>query len=144
MLFSNATNYALRAILYLALNSSENNKIGIQEIAKELNLPYHFLGKLLQTLARNQLVQSSKGPNGGFFLTETERNGKIIRIIEIFEEPDIFNQCALGLRQCADDNPCPMHQTFKTFRKQLLNNMETQSIKDWSLEISKGNSVLNC
>ena len=49
--------YALRAIVYVGHNSSENHKIGIKEIGEELDLPVHFLSKILQLLVKHNILQ---------------------------------------------------------------------------------------
>lgn len=144
MLFSNSTNYALRAVLYLAMESSEARKIGIREMAEQMNMPYHFLGKILQTLARNHLVQSSKGPNGGFYLTKFDKSTKVIKVVELFEGPDFYNQCALGLRECSEEHPCPVHENFKDFRDDLLHQLRTQGIDVWAQQVGEGKTALKC
>ena len=65
-MFSKATEYALRATIYIAQKSSEENKIGIDEIAKVIGSPKSFTAKILQQLSKNQIIDSIKGPNGGF------------------------------------------------------------------------------
>jgi len=66
-MLSNACKYAIRSILYLAINNKENKKFGVKKIAAELETPQPFLAKLLQQLTRNKLVSSAKGPTGGFY-----------------------------------------------------------------------------
>ena len=63
-MLSNTSKYAIRAVIYLALFSSDEKKIGIREISKELGLPTPFLGKILQMLAKQKILNSTKGPMG--------------------------------------------------------------------------------
>ena len=67
-MFSEACTYAIRAVLYLAANTNENQKVGVKDIAVALSVPKAFLAKLLQLLARHNLIASSRGSTGGFFL----------------------------------------------------------------------------
>jgi len=67
-MLSNTCKYGIRAVIYLALHNAEEKKIGIKEISSELNIPTPFLGKILQMLAKNKMLISTKGPNGGFGL----------------------------------------------------------------------------
>ena len=70
-MFSKATEYALRATIHIAKNSSEEKKLGIEEIAKSIDSPKSFTAKILQLLAKdNKIISSVRGPNGGFFITE--------------------------------------------------------------------------
>lgn len=142
MFFSTPTTYALRAVLFLSLESSRAHKIGMREIAKNLNIPYHFLGKILQRLSRNHLILSTKGPGGGFFVTGNEEKNKIIKIVELFEGNEIFHQCGLGFRVCSESKPCPVHPYFKKFRDQLFYSLANETIADWKKNIINGNTVL--
>ena len=65
-MLSNACQYAIRSILYLSMHSNESHKVGVKVIADELETPQPFLAKLLQQLAKKNLVSSIKGPHGGF------------------------------------------------------------------------------
>src|SRR5680860_1088171 len=83
--------YALRSIVFIAHNASENSKIGFKEIAQELELPTQYLGKILQQLTKNNIIQSVKGPSGGFYLDEESKQIKIIKIIEVMDGLAYFN-----------------------------------------------------
>ncbi|MCB0485648.1 MAG: Rrf2 family transcriptional regulator, partial [Flavobacteriaceae bacterium] len=67
-MFSKACEYAIRATLYISIKSIEGSRLGIKEIAKEIDSPEPFTAKILQTLSREGIISSIKGPNGGFFL----------------------------------------------------------------------------
>ena len=96
-MLSNASKYAIRSILYLALHSNENKKISAKIIAEDLETPPSYLAKLLQQLTINKLVSSSKGPHGGFFLNKTNSNKSVWDIIKCIDGLDKFDQCFLGL-----------------------------------------------
>lgn len=121
--------YAIRSIIYIAQESSPSQKIGIQEISKELELPTHYTAKILQQLTKHRVIQSVKGPNGGFFVNEEKSHEiKIITIIEIFDGLDFFTNCGLGLNQCSDEHPCPLHNDFVVYRDGLLQLFSSKSI----------------
>ena len=65
-MISNTSRYAIRALIYLAVRTKNKEKIGIKKIADELQIPSPFLGKILQTLVKQSILASTKGPNGGF------------------------------------------------------------------------------
>ena len=67
-MFSNSCQYAIRAVLYLAIHADTHHKLGAEVLAGALGIPRHFLAKILQQLAKNKLISSSRGRNGGFFL----------------------------------------------------------------------------
>lgn len=141
-MFSKACEYGLKAILHISLNSSGENKIGLKEIADELDLPSPFLSKILQNLVRNKILNSTKGPNGGFYLNDSEKNIPIIRIVEILDGLDSFHKCGLGLKQCSDEKPCPIHIQFKPYREKLKQLFEEQTIADLTTILKDGNTFV--
>ena len=142
VIFGNATTYAIRAVLYLAIYSTKENKVGIKEIAEKLDLPYHFLGKILQQLSRQQVISSIKGPGGGFYLSEDEKQKPMIQIIDMFEGAELFQRCGLGLKECSEEKPCPIHNQYKFFREQLHHSMANQTIEEWATKVLEGNVAI--
>ncbi len=134
--------YALRSIVFLAHNASVNDKIGIKEIAKELDLPVHYTGKILQILTKSKIIQSVKGPNGGFYLNEESQKTKLIHIIEVVDGLDFFTSCGLGLKECSDNHPCPLHDDFKIYRDGLWKLFNSKSILDLVSKIEEGNAFI--
>lgn len=134
--------YALRSILFIAHNAKIDSKVGIKEIAKALDLPVHYLGKILQQLSKDGIIQSIKGPHGGFYLNEESQEIKIIRVIKVMDGLDFFDQCGLGLKQCSDDHPCPIHNEFKVCRDGLWTLFSSKSILDLVSKIEEGNAFI--
>ncbi|GBL35040.1 hypothetical protein EMGBS15_06350 [Filimonas sp.] len=83
-MFSKATEYALRATIYIAQKSSEEHKLGIDEIAMAIDSPRSFTAKIMQLLTKdNKVVRSVRGPNGGFFQTEKERQLSVRTVLQV-------------------------------------------------------------
>ncbi|NNE25743.1 MAG: Rrf2 family transcriptional regulator [Saprospiraceae bacterium] len=141
-MFSTTCKYAIRAMLYLAINTSEEKKVGVDEIATALNVPKHFLAKILQQLTKYELATSSKGRNGGFYLTKENSNGTLLPIIEAIEGPNIFSGCILGLPECSGENPCSLHNQALNYRNGLLETLGTESIADTASRINEFNLKL--
>ncbi len=120
MFFSKSFGYALRGILYIALLQDEQRKIQIDEIAQKLSVPRHFLGKIMQGVVKAGLLQSTKGPYGGFSMNETTLTTPLIKLVEITDGLDQFNICVLQLRNCNAVNPCPLHQEMEGIKTKLL------------------------
>lgn len=143
-MFSKATEYALRATIYIAQKSTEANKVGIEEIAKAIDSPKSFTAKILQTLTKNnRIISSVRGPNGGFFLTEKSRKLPVRFILDVMGEEEVLEKCVLGLKQCSEDQPCPMHDQYKLIRKQLKELFVTKSIQQFAEEIQDGVVFIN-
>ncbi|WP_026773095.1 Rrf2 family transcriptional regulator [Asinibacterium sp. OR53] len=140
-MFSKATEYALRAAIFIAQKSSEDNKLGIDEIARAINSPRSFTAKTLQLLsADNKIVHSTRGPNGGFYMSEKARKLPARAILEAMQEDDLLEKCVLGLKQCSEAKPCPMHSEYKSIKLQLKTLFETTTIQQLADELGKGDS----
>lgn len=110
---------AIKAVIYLASKSESGEKAGIREIAEFIDASEHTVGKMLQSLVKEEVINSAKGPNGGFFITAQQMKQPVINIIEAIDGKEVFKQCGLGLSKCSDTHPCPMHNVYKTIRDQF-------------------------
>jgi Rrf2 family protein len=129
-MFSKSCTYAIRAVIYLASQNNEDSKTGVVEIAEELNIPKHFLAKTLQHLSKHQLISSVKGPKGGFYLGKVNADVTLQDIIECIDGDSFFNNCVLGLPECSDDCPCPMHEHVSAFRENMQESLKFKKITD--------------
>lgn len=143
-MFSKATEYALRATIYIAQRSSDKNNPGLAEIAKAIDSPRSFTAKILQLLTKdNKIVSSVRGPNGGFFLTEKAKKLPVRSILVAMNEDGILEKCVLGLKQCSEVKPCPMHASYKLIKGRLIDLFETKSIQSLADEFKNGGAKLN-
>ena len=136
-MLSNASQYAIRSMLYLAMYSNDEQKIGVKKMADALETPKPFLAKLLQRLSRDELVTSLKGPTGGFYLTDQNLEKSVWDVINCIDGTEKFDQCFLGLSKCSDKNPCPVHFTVVPFRNKILKDFKDKTIKKFVEEIVK-------
>ena len=134
-MLSNACKYAIRSILYLAINSDKDHKIGVKVIAEELETPQPFLAKLLQQLTRSKFVSSTKGPHGGFYLDDKNLKNTLWDIVKVIDGTDKFDQCFLGLSKCGDENPCPAHNIVAPFKKRIKSHFQDKNIGECATEI---------
>lgn len=142
-MLTNASQYAIRAVLFLANNSNINKKYSAIEIADALDISMHFIAKLLQQLARKNIISSSKGPSGGFFLTEENLNLKICDVLDVMEIKKVFDKCFLGLPECGDTHPCPVHHIVSEFKTNILQKFDDQTIKELATEVKEDGSYLS-
>ncbi|NIF06209.1 Rrf2 family transcriptional regulator [Chryseobacterium sp. Tr-659] len=128
-MFSKTCEYALRALIYIAQQSKNGDRVGIKDISKSINSPEHFIAKILQDLSRKGFVQSAKGPNGGFYMDQKNLNMSIADIVREIDGDKLFIGCGLGLEQCSEIHPCPLHHQFKKIRQDLRIMLETSKIQ---------------
>ena len=134
-MFSNSCKYAIRAVLYLAMKSNETTKLKVDELAKSLDIPKHFLAKVLQQLTKHQIISSLKGRNGGFYLSEKNRTCNLLMVIEAIDGPVKMPDCVLGLDNCSDNTPCPYHFTFNDFSNKFYAQLKEETIEMCSKRI---------
>jgi Rrf2 family protein len=116
--------------LYIAKLQEENRKIQIDEIANNLSVPKHFLGKIMQQIVRKGLLRSTKGPYGGFSLANDTLNTPLIKLVEITDGMEQFKMCVLKLKYCNGINPCPLHNEMEQMRENFLRVFTNTTIGD--------------
>ncbi|MCC7298302.1 MAG: Rrf2 family transcriptional regulator [Bacteroidia bacterium] len=142
-MFSKASEYALRATIYIAQKSSIENKLGIDEIAQAIDSPKPFTAKILQTLSKDKkIISSVRGKNGGFYISEKALKLPIIAVLVAQGEDSILEKCVLGLNKCSETNPCPMHDQYKNIKKQLIHLFETKTIEQLAISMKDGEKYI--
>lgn len=136
--FSKTCEYAIRSVFFIAHRTASGNRVGIKEIASGIDSPEHFLAKILQDLSRKGIVQSVKGPNGGFYMDDVALKRPLSDVVEAVDGNSIFTGCGLGLAYCSEINPCPLHHEFKAIRNQLKDLLEQTRIVDFSENLNLG------
>jgi Rrf2 family protein len=119
MTFSKSFGYAVRGVLYIAIMQDEKHYVQVEEIATQLAVPRHFMGKILKNLVKANVLASVKGPAGGFTLGEHTLQLPLIRLMEITDGLGLFSTCVLRLKACNASNPCPMHHQMEGVNKEL-------------------------
>lgn len=131
-MLSNTCKYAIRSVIYLSLNAKEGKKIGIKKISEDLEIPTPFLGKILQSLARQKMLTSTKGPHGGFGMGKEPKEITLMNIVEIVDGLDMFENCLIGMKPCKTDTnnrpPCPVHNQFSGIRESMFNLFNNKTI----------------
>ncbi len=141
-MLTNASKYAIRAVLFLAKCSKDNKKYGVKDIAEKVDVPVHFIAKLLQPLAKGGIISSVKGPHGGFYFTPENGKHNVCDIVNLIEGKPIFEECFMGLPECGEKNPCPVHYIVAPFKEEMLKKFKHQTLSDFAKEIEKDGSYL--
>ena len=124
MLLSKTCEYAIRAMIYISQQSSKGNRVGIKDIAANIESPEYFMAKILQDLSRKGFVQSVKGPNGGFYMDEEHTRISLADIVRAIDGDQLFTGCGLGLKECSAEHPCPIHHRFGAIRDNIKKMLE--------------------
>jgi len=143
-MLSSSCKYGIRAVTYIASKSKNNAKIGIKQISEDLNLPTPFLAKILQLLAKQKILSSSKGPHGGFSLLKDPKKITLLDIVLTIDGSDFFNNCVIHNTtcKCVDDERmiCPIHEEYSKIRTNIETLFKRKTI--YSLVKSANNSEI--
>ena len=130
MLFSKSFGYALRGILYIALASDNKERVQVGEVAMQLVVPKHFLGKVMKKVVKNKILDSTKGPYGGLSINERTFSTTLIELFMITDENTQLNKCLLGLKECNPGRPCPLHHKMANHKKELVKLLSNTTVGD--------------
>lgn len=119
MILSQTSEYALRALLHLAENDS-GDPTRVEDIATALAVPRNYLSKILHTLTRAGLLDSARGPGGGFSLAAGSGTTTLLEVIKLFDPFDLQAVCFLGRPRCRDDDPCPAHEHWGEIKARVI------------------------
>ncbi|WNH14273.1 RrF2 family transcriptional regulator [Thalassobellus suaedae] len=141
-MLSKSSKYAIKAVTFLALNSSKKKKVMVKDIAEPINVPQAYIAKLLQDLVRFNIVSSVRGPKGGFYLDDKNKEQSVFSIINVIDGEKKLSTCMLSLGSCNETKPCPLHNILSASRDEILKNLKDKTIKELSLDVKSGNSFL--
>lgn len=119
MLLTRASEYAL---LTLDVMKDENAPIGVEQLATRLSIPKSFLAKILQSLAKQGILESRKGAHGGFLLTSDINEISVIDVILASEgkRPLVFD-CSSHMDSCPNGSigTCTISPFLTKFQKNI-------------------------
>lgn len=142
-MFSKACEYGIRASIFIATKSSEGIRVGIKDVAKEIDSPEPFTAKIMQILTKSGIIYSAKGVGGGFEVSkEALKSIKLIQIVDAIDGNTIYKGCGIGLKECSEIHPCPVHNQFKKIRELLLAMLTNTTLEELALGVNAGNYYL--
>ena len=137
-----ATEYAIRALVYVYMQNQAGKRPGFKEIAIKIDAPEQFTAKILQTAAREKLVSSMKGRGGGFFFDQPAIPLTLFEVIRVMEGETFFDKCGFGLQRCNSQNPCPLHDDYSPVREGFFTLVKNVTIQSLAAKIYDHKGVL--
>lgn len=141
-MFSKACQYGIKSVIYIWKQSQIGQKVGAKEIAAYVDAPEPFTAKILQELVRKKMIGSQKGPTGGFYAGKEHEKFTLKDLVVVIDGDELFTGCSLGLKQCSEANPCPLHHEIKKIRVDLIQMLTEKSLKQLAEEVESGETVL--
>ena len=137
--------YALKALLQLALNYDESPTMSIPEIAKSGDMPIKFLEQILLTLRRGGFVKSKRGIHGGFFLARHPKDITVGEVIRFIEGPIEPISCIEGehYKGCRDIASCIFRNVWKEVRDSISVVVDTLTFEELVMRHKEKNLVIH-
>ncbi len=138
-LLNNTCTYAIRAALHVAAaRPAAGEFVSTRRIADELDVPFAFLGKVLQGLTQGGILVSQRGASGGVALARPAVTITLIDILASVGGDGLFRDCLLGLPACSDSTPCALHHAWRLERARLESLFSQTTLAD----LAEGNASL--
>lgn len=128
-MFTKETEYALRSLVYIQSQNVSGRTPGVVEISREIESPQFFTAKILHRLVKMGFIESHKGKNGGFYFDPAKPDLPLKEFIVAIEGDKLFSGCGFGLKQCDENNPCPLHHHYAPIRDALNDLTGSQTIQ---------------
>lgn len=142
-MFSKACEYGIKASVFIALQSLQGRRVSLKEISAEIDSPVAFTAKILHQLAKSDVLQSNKGPTGGFEISKEKIDTIVLSdIVFAIDGNSIYEGCALGFNECNTKQPCPLHEKFKVIRDDLKEMLEKTSLDELATGLEVGLTFL--
>lgn len=141
-MFNKETEYALRGLVYVQLQQIKGLKPGILEIAKEIDAPVFYTGKILQRLVKMGFLQSTKGKGGGFYFDLTKADLPLKSVIQAIEGEKAYSGCGFGLKSCSDDQHCSLHDQYAPIRESINKLVSQNTVQSLARDFNGGDTIL--
>jgi len=129
-------------VIFISSKCNECQKVSVKETAEKIDASEHTVAKALQKLVKFGIVNSVKGPSGGFSITNSQRDIPIFDIVAAIEGEEVFDQCGLGLSKCSHEHPCPIHKEYVEIKEKVKRIFKQKKIKDLCDPVSDGLAYL--
>lgn len=122
--------YALRAMIFLA-NNAEEMPVSGPRIAAAASVPRKYLSAILADLVRAGLLEGTRGKSGGFQLTRSAKQIRLVQVVAPFEPLKSGKKtCPFGNAVCSDRNPCVAHDRWTEVNAGLSGFLEVTTLED--------------
>jgi len=129
MIFSNATEYAIRGLSEVAARGS-NGRLLLDDVVAGSGLPRDFMAKVFQKLVHAGVLRSAKGRGGGFALARPAHEITLMQVVEAIDGPQTHDRCVIGFAKCSDEMPCAQHDLYKPIRQRIKDYLTTTTAAD--------------
>lgn len=128
--------FAVTAMIDLALNSGDG-PVTLAAISERQKISLSYLEQLFGRLRRYGLVESVRGPGGGYCLARTDADITIADVVRAVDEMLDATQCG-GLQNCRQDQRCMTHELWSTLNDRIYEFLSSVTLAD---EVNKQRQI---
>lgn len=128
-MISRTSKYALRAVVHLGSEAGEA-PVPVDDVAERLDVPRNYLSKTLHQLVEAGVLDSSRGPHGGFRLAIPPAELTLRQVVSPFDEAVTRRRCLLGRERCPDEEPCAAHDLWKRVSQPMTDFFRETTVAD--------------
>ncbi|HUW92846.1 MAG TPA: Rrf2 family transcriptional regulator [Bacteroidales bacterium] len=145
-MLSNSCKYGIRAVIFIASKQEGSVKVGLKQIGDELKIPVPYLAKILQILSKRKILDSSKGPHGGFSLLVPAKNLTLMDIVRAIDGADFFDRCYITGEKCNFGEPdkglCLLHNDLRKEKERLTQFFTGRTVDSLVKLVHKNNNLI--
>jgi Rrf2 family protein len=127
-MLSQSVGYAASALAFIAAMGGK--PVRVRAIAEACEIPTAYLAKIINVLARKQLVSTQRGVGGGVELARPSQDIVLHDICVALDDPLVQPQCMFGHAKCTADRACPAHDFCTSYRGRLEEFLQKTTIAD--------------
>jgi Rrf2 family iron-sulfur cluster assembly transcriptional regulator len=120
--------FAVTAMIDLAMRQ-HNGPVTLAGISQRQKISLSYLEQLFGKLRRHELVESTRGPGGGYTLARPMRDVSVADIIFAVDEPLDATSCG-GKENCHDDGPCMTHELWTNLNKKMIEFLDGVTLQE--------------
>ncbi len=133
VIFSKKCEIGLQSVLFLS-TQKEGTLFDARKISEKVKQPKEFVSKILQILTKSGIVGSKKGKKGGFFLSKSASEIRLIEIVIAIDGKSVFENCVLGFPGCSNEKPCPVHDEWGKLREETYKMLSKETLADLKIK----------
>jgi len=136
LIYSKTCEYAIRALVYLAQKNTDRLTM-IPEISRESGVPGPYVAKIFRDLVRQNILESRKGPRGGFRFSQDPGKISLKQIVNAVDDGARMTACAMGLNECSAANACPLHHVWTEAKNKIIALLEKETLRSVKKKVSQ-------
>ena len=126
--FNKELEYALMSLVTLG---ESHDLVTARELSERHSIPYKLLGRILQCLAREDIVTSVKGAHGGYRLERDPADVSLGEVVAALEGTNPLAKCLDPAHNCAQEENCNIKPVLDVFQDRFVGFLENTTLADF-------------